>query len=175
MTGHDDRTACTVGEAMIEKDGMRLWYRVFGRSGQTVALEDLVRELQRLDPDAEARFKTDDRGWYHAELRAPELESPLILESYWQDEEGIRHQLQSWAAWLETCADNPHHQPLMERIIGTQQIFTISRPAEAENAHLLDRVCLTACRFLAQTTDGIYQVDRQGLYDAEGRLLVAEN
>jgi hypothetical protein len=35
-------------------------------------------------------------------------------------------------------------------------------------------LCVALSRFLAQTTQGVYQVDGEGFYDAHGTLLVGE-
>ena len=97
-----------------------------------------------------------------------EASTPLTLECFRADEEGIRAELNSWAAFLETC-DGPHHIPLMERTIQTKQLFTLHDPTdEAPFA------CITLCRHLASITAGFYQIDDIGFFDAAGTLLVEE-
>ena len=98
-----------------------------------------------------------------------DVSAPLTLECFRADEEGIRAELNTWAAFLETC-DGPHHVPLMEKTIQAKQLFTLHDPTEGE----LDRVCITLCRRLAALTAGFYQIDEIGFFDADGTLLVKE-
>ena len=96
-------------------------------------------------------------------------DAPLVLECFHADEEGIRAELNSWAAFLETC-DGPHHVRLMEKAIQTRQLFTLHDPTEAG----LDLACTTLCRHLATVTAGFYQIDGLGFFAADGTLLVEE-
>ena len=97
-----------------------------------------------------------------------DVSDPLVLECFHADEEGIRAELNSWAAFLETC-DGPHHIPLMERTIRTKQLFTLHDPTD-EAQH----ICVTLCQHLATLTAGFYQIDDIGFFDADGTLLVEE-
>ena len=99
-----------------------------------------------------------------------EASDPLLLECFRADEEGIRAELNSWAAFLETC-DGPHHVPLMERTIQTRQLFTLQNPSDDSR---LDVVCVALCQNLAALTVGFYQIDGVGFFDAAGTLLVEE-
>ena len=96
---------------------------------------------------------------------------PITVERFGADEEGIRAELNSWAAYLETHESSPHHLPLMERTIQSRQLFTVERPDdEASSA----RLCEALCRHLAGQTGGFFQVDEQGFFAADGTLLVGE-
>jgi hypothetical protein len=110
-------------------------------------------------------FATDASGWYQAELLVDGVR--LQLERYLAEEEGIRAELNSWAAWLETREDAPEHVRLMERMIQTVQLFTL----HGEGA---EQVCIDLCRFLAGATAGVYQIDGRGFFAADGALLVSE-
>ena len=96
------------------------------------------------------------------------VSTPLTLERYRADEEGIRAELNSWAAFLETCA-GPHHILLMERAIQTRQLFTLHDPTGDA-----DRACVALCQRLAAVTAGFYQIDGFGFFDADGTPLVEE-
>jgi hypothetical protein len=148
---------------------MPLWYRVFGGNDVQPAPAALLEHLQRLGFAVTGSFAGDDAGWFGADL-VVSGSAPLHLERFLVSEPGIRAELNNWAAWLETCADNPHHVALMERTIQTRQLFTLERPEDAD----VEQMCLALCRFLATTTDGFYQVDQQGVFAADGTLLVAE-
>src|SRR4051794_5583725 len=94
---------------------------------------------------------------------------PLLLERFTSEEEGIRAELNSWAAHLETCDHSPHHVRLMERAIQTKQLFTLESPSDAP-----DPACVDLCRRLATETAGFYQIDGVGFFDADGTLLVED-
>ena len=81
---------------------MSLWFRVFGKNEAEPDLEMLLTAVRTTAPGLEAHFESS-RGWRRAEFRLPESTTPLHLERFWRDEEGIRQELQTWAAWLETC------------------------------------------------------------------------
>lgn len=111
-------------------------------------------------------FAADASGWYQADLVA--VGFPLQLERYLATEEGIRAELNSWAAWLETREDAPEHVHLMERMIQTAQLFTLHGDGSA------DQIGIDLCRFLATATEGVYQIDGRGFFAADGGLLVSE-
>src|SRR5881275_78737 len=89
-------------------------------------------------------------------------------------EEGIRAELNTWAAWLETCDYSPNHAALMEWVIQTRQLYTLRRPLDHADEVRLERVCVGTCRFLAGATDGVYQLDAEGFFAADGTLLLQE-
>jgi len=146
---------------------MGLWYRVFGRGDVAVKPDDLLAYLRAQGAILTSRFDGDD-DWLSAEFVLADT-TPLELERFAPMEEGIRAELNSWAAYLETRDDNPNHVPLMERMIQTRQLFTLHRPLDHE-----DQVCVGLCQYLARVTDGVYQVDDQGFFAADGTLLLRE-
>ncbi len=146
---------------------MERWYRIFG-GGQPCDPETLITSLLAAGFEATAAIHSDAAGWFQAEFTFTNGPT-LIVDRYRCDEDGIRAELNSWAAWIETRGDNPLHVRLMERLIQTAQLFTLV--AETDDA---DRLCECLSRILAAMTGGIYQIDGRGLFDAEGTLLVAE-
>jgi hypothetical protein len=100
--------------------------------------------------------------------------TPVHLERYLATEEGIRADLNSWAAWLETADYSPNHGPLMQHVISTRQLFTLRRPIDHADEVLVEKLCLGVCRFLSGITDGVYQVDDEGFFAADGTLLLQE-
>lgn len=149
-----------------------MWYRVFAAAAADIPPADLLEHLQRLGHKVVGRFRGDERGWFSAELDLPGEQMPLDLQRYFADEKGIRDELNTWAAWLETQADSLHRDNLMRRVIQSRQVFTILRPSELDEA--ADDACRQACVFLARSTDGVYQIDDQGFFAADESLLVAE-
>src|SRR5262245_33597511 len=119
------------------------WYRVFGRL-------DAVPPAEALAAGADASFESDEGGWLRGEIRLG-AGAVLELERWTADEEGIRAELNGWAAYLETCERSPHHVALMERMIQTRQLFTLHCPDEATAGP-----CVALCQRLAAATDGVY-------------------
>jgi hypothetical protein len=151
-----------------------MWHRVFGLSPSPVEPADLLRHLRDgLGLPAEGHFRGDDAGWFACDLALPEA-SPVRLERFLTEEDGLRDELNTWAAWLETADYTVNSGPLMEKVIGTRQLFTLRRPVDHADEARLDRLCLGVCRYLAARTDGFYQVDGQGFFAADGQLLVQE-
>ena len=152
-----------------------MWYRMFGANDAQPEPARLLEHLQQVDPGVTGKFHGDDLGWFRAELFFEEETAPLSLERYLAAEEGLRAELNTWAAWLETAEDSPHHVPLMEQMIGATQVFTLECPVELADDAAVAALCTAACRFLAGATAGVYQVDGQGFFRADGTLLVKEN
>ena len=152
-------------------------YRVFGSGGAAVEPAALLEHLHRQGLRVAGHFRGDELGWFRADLVVAEDAPPVVLERYLAGEDGLRHQLNAWAAWLETVEGNPHHAALMERVIGAAQVFTLHQPAEDADDPgdaQVEAVCLACCRFLAAATDGVYQADHRGFFAADGTLLVPE-
>jgi hypothetical protein len=147
---------------------MGLWHRVFGRSEERVRPDDLLAYLQAQGAVVTGRFDGGD-DWWGAEIALAET-MPLSLERFAAAEEGIRAELNSWAAYLETCDDEPNHAPLMERVIQTRQLFTLHRPVDDCG----EPWCVALCQYLARATDGVFQVDGQGFFAADGTPLLRE-
>jgi hypothetical protein len=151
-----------------------MWYRVFGRSADEVPAAELAGHLHAAGLPVEPHFKGDDLGWTAGELRLPGLNTPVSLERYLTAEDDIRADLNSYAAILETCDYSPNSGPLMERVIQTQQMVVIRKPLDAVDEVALEKLLLETCRFLAARTDGVYQIDGQGWFAADGTLLMQE-
>jgi hypothetical protein len=146
-----------------------MWYRVFGTNQVEPRPAALLEHLQELDAGLTGKFSGDEQGWFQAELTSPAGGAPLVVQRYLVSEEGIRAELNNWAAWIETNEDNPNQGRLMQHMISTTQLFTL-RPTTAG----ADDWCGPICRFLARETAGVYQVDGQGFFAADGTLLLKE-
>lgn len=146
-----------------------MWYRIFAASANMPAADAVRAFLSGRYASIAVDLAADDSGWYQANLLVEGIS--LQLERYRADEPGIRAELNSWAAWLETRETAPEHVRLMERMIQTTQLFTLQ---SEEQSALAETVCVALCRFLAETTSGVYQIDERGFFAADGALLVAE-
>jgi hypothetical protein len=144
---------------------MEKWYRVFGAGDQEPAPAAILEHLRGHGSEVTGTFGADEAGWFYADLLLGQ-EVPLRVNRYRSDEAGLRAELNSWAAWVESLDAAP---ALMERFIQTRQLFTFCAKAEAT-----EHVCLVLAQNLATITDGLYQVDDRGLFSANGTLLLAE-
>ncbi|HWG41598.1 MAG TPA: hypothetical protein VN688_02350 [Gemmataceae bacterium] len=142
-----------------------MWYRIFGSASEMPSPAAILDCLAAPDASVSGQFATDASGWYRADLLVDGV--ALQLERYLAEEEGIRAELNSWAAWLETRETISPAAPLMERMIQTRQLFTLQSSEKSPRAELL-------CRFLANITVGVYQIDEHGFFAADGTLLVPE-
>jgi len=113
----------------------------------------------------------DEQGWwFHLELARSS--GGYLLDRY-RPEDGIRDDLNTWAAWLEENAGD-QAGPLMQRMIGTRQLITLRREDRGDEPEARE-FCHEVARWLAHQCDGIYQIDGEGFFDAAGTLLVAES
>jgi hypothetical protein len=150
-----------------------MWYRVFGTAETPVAPEAVLADLRGQGWDVAADFHGDEAGWFGATLSFADT-TPIHVERFLSSEEGIRAELNNWAAYLETCDYDPNHASLMETVIQAKQLFTIRRPLDAADEVKADGICATLARCLAEGTQGVYQVDQQGFFGPDGRLLLQE-
>jgi hypothetical protein len=136
------------------------WYRVFGSRAEAPDLSAL-RAVYRL--------AADEQGWY--QVHFPLLWGEIVLNRWQPKDDGIRAELNTWAAWVEANAQ-PELPTLMQHIVTTQQLFTWSIDPTAVDAAAFSAML---CRFLCETTGGIYQIDGVGFVQADGTLLVQES
>jgi hypothetical protein len=146
-----------------------VWYRVFGLTDDPVDPSALLEHLHNQGWAVAGHFRGDDRGWFRASLEMAEDDGRIEVERYLADEDGIRGELNTWAAWLEALEGQPQRDRLMEHLIGTRQLFTL-RQEDGDTAEL----CGLLCRYLAGRTAGVYQVDGRGFFEPPETLLVAE-
>jgi hypothetical protein len=135
------------------------WYRVFGSRPE-------VPDLSKLR--AVYRLAANEDGWY--QVHFPLLWGEIELNRWHAKEKGLRDELNTWAAWVEANGKSDVSK-LMQRIVTTQQLFVWSiDPTAVDGAAFSDLLC----RFLCNSTDGIFQIDGVGFLAAGGNLLVAE-
>src|SRR4051812_3345538 len=109
-----------------------MWYRVFSLTELEVQPAALLEHLRQSGLEVEAHVRGDDSGWFEAELVRDNL--PLTVSRFVVQEEGIRAELNSWAAWIEEQEQNPHRDVLMRRFIAVKQIFTAEVPDAGPDA-----------------------------------------
>jgi hypothetical protein len=150
---------------------MELWCRVFGALDAAPTQAGVAACLLAAGPAARIDWTASAEGWYRAEIIVEEG-ALFLLERWLAGEEGIRAELNAWAAYLETCEDSSHHVALMERAIQTRQLFTLRPPDDRAGDALVEQAYSAVCRHLAAVTEGFYQIDDRGFFAADGTLLV---
>ncbi len=150
-----------------------MWYRVFCRGESRLPPAEILEFLHTHGIPATGNFRGDDLGWTGAEFSYG-VGSPVYVERFLAKEDSLRDDLNSWAAFLETCDYSPNHEMLMERVIQSKQMLTLRKPIDHADEISLDKLCLMICRHFAEQADGIYQVDDDGWYDANSGMLLKE-
>jgi hypothetical protein len=148
--------------------------RIFGLTATDVSPSALAEHLHANGIPVEPHFKGDDLGWTGGTLILPGGGTPVQLERYLTSEDDLREDLNNFAAELETMDYNKNHTMLMQHVIQTQQLFALRRPLDHADEFLLDKLSTTIALYLAQATDGVYQVDGEGWFDAQGQILLPE-
>lgn len=152
-----------------------MYYRVFGMNQVEVAPADLLEHLNRDYPGTTGHFKGDDSGWFHAILSVPGSDLHIEVQRYLAAEEGIRRQMNSWAAWIEETLGDEKGGPWMAKLINTTQILTLGiAEEEPEFDDALNSFLIHFCQYLASATQGLYQIDGRGMFLSDGSLLAAE-
>jgi hypothetical protein len=150
-----------------------MWVRVFARAEREVPPGTIAERLHAAGLRVVPHFRGDDHGWTAGELVLPGG-SPILLARYLTAEDDLRADLNAFAAELETLDYSPHHRPLMEHVIQTQQLVTVRRPVDHADEVTLEKVCGEVARLVAAVADGVIQIDGRGWLDAAGELLIAE-
>ena len=146
-----------------------MWYRVFCQTLAEVTPTELLANIGATD----SRFRGDDLGWTAGEVVLGQG-TPVYVERYLTDTDDLRDELNTWAAYLETLDYSAENVQLMERVIQARQLITIRKPIDHANEITVERACLSISQKLAQAADGIYQIEGDGWYAANGILILKE-
>jgi hypothetical protein len=149
--------------------------RVFCREATEITPVDIAELLHAAGLPVVPHFRGDDLGWTAGTLTLPGPGSPIDLERFLTKEDELRPQLNAFAGELETMDYSPNNVPLMQHVIQTQQLVAIRRPLDHPNDAQLDTLAVTLARHLAATCDGVYQIDGEGWFAADGTELLAEH
>jgi hypothetical protein len=113
--------------------------------------------------------RAESRSHGRTSARARAFLHSALHRRYLTKADDLRHELNAYAAELETMDTEPNHGMLMERVIQTQQMFTIDKPANSAEG-----LCEVLAKWLAVETEGIIQIDGRGWLNAAGELLLRE-
>jgi hypothetical protein len=151
-----------------------MWFRVFGTDERQPEPAAMLEHLHANGFDVRADYRGDDQGWFEVELTLG-AGIPVRLACYRAKEEGLRDDLNGWAAWIEAQENTPNQGRLMQHVIRTTQFFTFELAPDHPQAGSLYLAGVALCRFLSHRTAGVYQVDGQGFFEADGTLLLQEH
>ena len=149
-----------------------MWYRVFALTDNDIQPAELLQHLQQHGLAVSGHFRGDQAGWFELELVLDS--NPVTVERYLASEEGVRAILNTWAGWVETHESLPGAERIMEQLINTRQVFVMQIADEARDG-IVGEMCRRLCEYLAGKSRGFIQVDGEGLYEAEGSLLIPES
>jgi hypothetical protein len=144
-----------------------MWFRIFSTNDVEPDHAAILEYLNRID-EVRGLFRGDDAGWFHADLTCRDV--TLSLDRYTADEEGVRAELNTWAAVIESQSSGEEHTRLMEQLIQTRQLFTLQVP----DAGIGGLLSAALCGYLARVTDGIFQMDGEGFFARDGTRLWRE-
>jgi len=150
-----------------------MWYRVFCRSTDAPDPRELMARLASTSRPVGGEFHPDDRGWASAAFRLGGG-TPVYVERLRTADDDLRNDLNTWAAYLETLDYSPENTRLMERVIQTQQLFTIRKPLDHTNEAAVDDLCMALCAELAGAGDGVFQIEDEAWCSADGTVLLRE-
>jgi len=145
------------------------WFRVFLLQEDGPKPSEIMECLQDLLPEVNGRFRTDEEGWFQLILTHPSV-GELVLDHFMTLEKGVRSEINTWAAWLES---NKKFD-LMERIIQVKQILTFEVTPEMED-NVLDTLVFKHIAFkLAALARGFVHIDGIGFLEPDGTLLIED-
>ncbi|NBR06211.1 MAG: hypothetical protein EBT92_10610 [Planctomycetes bacterium] len=145
------------------------WFRVFLLQEDGPKPSGIMERLQALMPEVNGKFRTDEDGWFQLILSHSVI-GELILDHFMASEKGVRSEINTWAAWLES----KQQFDLMERIIQVKQILSFEVTPEMEenvpDALVFRRISLA----LAELAQGFVHIDGIGFLESDGRLLIED-
>ena len=150
-----------------------MWYRIFCRSDAELPPVRLLAQLQQPGRPVTGDFRGDNLGWTAAEFTVGGG-TPVRVERYLSKEDELRDDLNTWAGWLETQDHEPNHTRLMEHVFQAKQLVTVRKPVDHSNESAVEDLCRSLCLKLARAADGVFQVEGDGWYSADGQLLLKE-
>jgi hypothetical protein len=149
-----------------------MWSRVFGINDVEPDPHGFADVLRSYRTETLVRTEKDSQGWFKATVTTPDGAALLQIDRYLAGEDGIRSELNSWAAWLE-IQHGANQEQLMLHMIQTSQLFVLGQGDDGRSSET-DGMLGALCRLLAQETEGVYQVDGRGFFDRDGSCLMEE-
>jgi hypothetical protein len=145
------------------------WFRVFLLQEDGPKPSEIMECLQGLIPEVNGKFRTDEDGWFQLILSHSAV-GELILDHFLTSEKGVRSEINTWAAWLESN----RQFDLMERIIQVKQILSFEVTPEMEDNSTDTLVFKRIALGLAALAQGFVHMDGVGFLESDGTLLIED-
>ena len=145
------------------------WFRVFLLQEDGPKPSGIMECLQSLIPEVKGKFRTDEDGWFQLILDHSSI-GELIIDHFLTSEKGVRSEINTWAAWLES----KQQFDLMERIIQVKQILSFEVTPEMEDNVSDSLVYKRLALALAALAQGFVHMDAVGFLEPDGTLLIED-
>ena len=145
------------------------WFRVFLLQEDGPKPSGIMECLQSLIPEVKGKFRTDEDGWFQLIIDHSSI-GELIIDHFLTSEKGVRSEINTWAAWLES----KQQFDLMERIIQVKQILSFEVTPEMEDNVSDSLVYKRLALALAALAEGIVHIDAVGFLEPDGTLLIED-
>jgi hypothetical protein len=149
-----------------------MWCRVFSANETMPQPASVQQFLAAKGIDAPLVVTGDDLGWTSIEFGDGQSQEGLRIDRYLTDEDELRDELDTWAAWVESMSNDLDAIGLMQSIISTRQLFTIRANEREESS--INELQVQIGQWLAQETNGICQIDGLGFFSSTGSNLLAD-
>ena len=146
-----------------------MWYRIFSVTPEEVGPAVIAEHLHAHGRKVEPHFKGDEFGWISGELKLP-AGGIVRLDRYLTEEDGIRSELNAFAAEIEDLEESQRSARLMEIVIGTKQLVAISK--EEDTGAEVDQTCEETARFLTKQSQGVLFIEDRGWFGPDGEELI---
>jgi hypothetical protein len=145
------------------------WFRVFLLQEDGPKPSGIMECLQSLIPEVKGKFRTDEDGWFQLILDHSSI-GELIIDHFLTSEKGVRSEINTWAAWLES----KQQFDLMERIIQVKQILSFEVTPEMEDNVSDSLVYKRLALALAALAEGVVHIDAIGFLEPDGTVLIED-
>ena len=145
------------------------WFRVFLLQEDGPKPSGIMECLQSLIPEVKGKFRTDEDGWFQLIIDHSSI-GELIIDHFLTSEKGVRSEINTWAAWLES----KQQFDLMERIIQVKQILSFEVTPEMDDNVSDSLVYKRLALALAALAQGFVHMDGVGFLEPDGTILIED-
>jgi hypothetical protein len=153
---------------------MPRWIRVFGTNDHVPRASDVMGYVLRCGLTIESEVLGEDAAWEQLLLRHEFDSEPVMLERLSPDDPELADEVEPLLDWLGGAAAPDPDMALRRILQRARQIYIVGVPDSAQIGTPGGQLTILLARFLCRFTEGTYQVDHEGFYDPQGKLLVRD-